>query len=143
MTIRDVTPEEALALMQNEGYSYLDVRSVPEFEAGHPEGAWNVPLVHMSTFGPQPNPDFLSAIERTFARDAPLIIGCRSGSRSRQAAALLESAGFRNMVHLGPGFEGRPNFWGQLEPGWRPKGLPVSTEARPERRWNDLRGSQA
>jgi rhodanese-related sulfurtransferase len=142
VTTPDVTPEEALGLMQNEGYSYLDVRSVPEFEAGHPEGAWNVPLVHVGRFGPQPNPEFLGAIEKAFARDAKLIIGCRSGSRSRQAAALLESAGFRNMVHLGPGFEGRPDLFGRLEPGWRPKGLPVSTQARPERRWDGLCGGQ-
>jgi rhodanese-related sulfurtransferase len=142
LSIRDVTPEEALALMQKEGYSYVDVRSVPEFEAGHPEGAWNVPLVHTSPGGPQPNADFLAVMEKAFRLDAPLVIGCRSGSRSRQAAALLQSAGFRNMVHLGPGFEGRPNFWGQLEPGWRPKGLPVATQALPERSWDGLRGKQ-
>jgi rhodanese-related sulfurtransferase len=138
LSIRDVTPEEALALMRDEGYSYLDVRSVPEFEAGHPEGAWNVPLVHQGPLGPQANAEFLTVMESAFPRDAPLVIGCRSGSRSRQAAALLQAAGFRNMVHLGPGFEGSPSFSGGLEPGWRPKGLPVATAAPPERSWAGL-----
>ena len=51
MTIRRIDPEEALRLLREEGYSYLDVRSIPEFEDGHPEGAFNVPLLHMTPAG--------------------------------------------------------------------------------------------
>ena len=39
MAVNRVSPEEARDLMDKEGYAYLDVRSVPEFEAGHPTGA--------------------------------------------------------------------------------------------------------
>ena len=44
--VKRVTPTEAAALV-NEGWIYLDVRSIPEFELGHPAGAVNVPLLHM------------------------------------------------------------------------------------------------
>ena len=36
--IKRVSPAEAKTLM-DEGYVYLDVRSEPEFAAGHPAGA--------------------------------------------------------------------------------------------------------
>ena len=33
MPVKRVSPEEARDLMEKEGYTYLDVRSIPEFEA--------------------------------------------------------------------------------------------------------------
>ena len=36
--ITSVTPREAKRLVDEEGYTYVDVRSVPEFEQGHPAG---------------------------------------------------------------------------------------------------------
>ena len=51
MAIKRISPEEARALVEDQGYSYLDVRSVPEFEAGHPVGAYNIPLLHMGPGG--------------------------------------------------------------------------------------------
>ena len=61
--MKRVSPEEALGLMEKDGYVYVDVRSVPEFEAGHPAGAFNVPLLDMSPMGMTPNPDFLRVME--------------------------------------------------------------------------------
>ncbi|HEY3253455.1 MAG TPA: rhodanese-like domain-containing protein, partial [Polyangiaceae bacterium] len=43
--IKPVTPEEAAELL-SQGHVYVDVRSEPEFEAGHPAGALNVPLLN-------------------------------------------------------------------------------------------------
>ncbi len=43
--VKRVTPPEAAALLA-EGWIYLDVRSIPEFDLGHPTGAVNVPLLH-------------------------------------------------------------------------------------------------
>jgi rhodanese-related sulfurtransferase len=54
MPVKRVTPEQALELMRAEGYSYLDVRSVPEFDEGHPEGAYNVPLLHWARAAASP-----------------------------------------------------------------------------------------
>ena len=135
MTVKRVSPEEAKDLIDKEGYVYLDVRSLPEFEAGHPTGAYNVPLLHQGPVGMTPNPDFLSVMEKSFPKGARLVVGCKAGGRSQRAAALLESAGFTSVVDQKAGYEG-PN---PLEPGWRPKGLPTSTDAAADHTYEGLR----
>ena len=131
-----VSPDEAKALMDGQGYVYLDVRSVPEFQAGHPAGAYNIPLNHAGPAGMAPNPDFLAVVEKAFPKDAPLIVGCQGGGRSARAAALLEANGFTNVVDQTGGFEGRGA-------GWRPRGLPTSTTAEAERTWDGLAAAKA
>ena len=138
MATKRVTPEEARDLMDKEGYVYLDVRSVAEFSAGHPAGAYNVPLLDMGPAGMTPNPDFLAVVETSFARDARLVVGCKAGGRSARAVALLEQAGFANVVDQRCGFDGAPLPTGGVEPGWRPKGLPTSTGSDPDRTYAAL-----
>jgi rhodanese-related sulfurtransferase len=118
VSIRRVSPADAKALVDKEGYSYVDVRSVREFQAGHPTGAYNVPLLDMGPMGMAPNPDFLNVMEKAFPKESKLVVGCQMGGRSLKAAQLLESAGFTNVVDQQAGFN-----------GWRPAGLPVSSEA--------------
>ena len=125
MTVKRVSPDEARKLIDDEGYVYVDVRSLPEFEAGHPTGAYNVPLMHQGPAGMAPNPDFMEVMEKSFPKTARLVVGCKGGGRSARAAALLESAGFTGVVDQKAGYEGH----GPDEPGWRPRGLPVSTQA--------------
>ena len=136
MAMKRVSPEAALELMRGEGYAYLDVRSVPEFAQGHPAGAYNVPLLHMGPGGSQPNPDFRSVVERRFAKEAKLVVGCRTAGRSLQAVAILEQSGFTDLVLQQSGFVG-PS---PMDPGWGPKGLPTSTTAQPGRSWDELSG---
>ena len=138
MAVKRVGPEEARDLMDKDGYVYLDVRSVQEFAAGHPAGAYNVPLLHMGAAGMTPNPDFLSVAQKAFPRDARIVVGCKAGGRSAKAAALLEEAGFTNVVDQRNGFEGTPLPTGGVEPGWRPRGLPVSDRAAPDRTYDAL-----
>jgi rhodanese-related sulfurtransferase len=139
MAVRRVSPEEALELIDKEGYVYVDVRSVPEFSAGHPAGAVNVPLLHTSAFGMSPNHEFVEVMEKAFPKNAKLVVGCRAGSRSLQAATILQSVGYSNVVEQRGGFEGSGGFFGRGEPGWRQKGFPVSQEAPPENTWDGLR----
>jgi rhodanese-related sulfurtransferase len=134
MPVRRVSPEDARALMDHEGYVYVDVRSIPEFEAGHPEGAYNVPIAHLGPGGMAPNPDFVDVMERAFAKDAKIVLGCQSGGRSLHAASILQSAGFTNVVDQRAGFGGSGR-----EPGWRAKGLPTSTTPAPGRDYGALR----
>ena len=134
MAIKRISPEEARDLVDAQGYTYLDVRSVPEFEAGHPTGAYNIPLMHMGPGGMSPNPDFLAVVQKSFPADAKLVLGCKGGGRSLRAAELLQSAGFTSVVDQRAGFEGNPT-----EPGWRPRGLPTSAEAQPGRAYESLR----
>ncbi len=136
MPVKRVSPEQALELMHGQGYAYLDVRSVPEFEQGHPKGAYNVPLLHMGSGGGQPNPDFLAVVERRFPRDARLVVGCRSAGRSVQAVSILEQSGFTELVLQQSGFVGAS----AMDPGWQPKGLPTSRTAEAGRSWDELKG---
>jgi rhodanese-related sulfurtransferase len=133
MQPKRVAPEEARELMEKEGYVYVDVRSIPEFVQGHPEGAYNVPLNHMGPGGMTPNADFLSVMQKSFPKDAKIVVGCKAGGRSLAAASILLDAGFTSVVDQRCGFEGGP------EPGWRPRGLPVSTSAAADHSYEGLR----
>ena len=133
MTLRRISPREARELMDQEGYAYVDVRSVPEFDAGHPEGAFNVPLLHRTSLGLTPNSDFVAVMQRAFAKEARLILGCRAGSRSFQAANLLGRLGYSSLLDQRAGFDGADG-----EPGWRQQGLPIATAAPPDRTWSGL-----
>jgi len=136
--VKRVTPAEADALMK-EGWIYLDVRSIPEFEGGHPTGAVNVPLLHNAGGRMAPNPAFQSVIEGNFAKDAKLVVGCKAGPRSMQAAALLDAAGYTNLVEVRGGFHGeRDNFGRVAFAGWAECGLPVETNAPPEQTYAEL-----
>jgi rhodanese-related sulfurtransferase len=134
MPVKRLSPDEARALIDKEGYAYLDVRSVPEFESGHPTGAYNVPLLHMGPGGMSPNPDFLSVVQKSFPTDARLVLGCKAGGRSLKAAELLQAAGFTAVVDQRAGFDGNP-----AEPGWKPRGLPTSSAAQPGHAYETLR----
>ncbi len=139
MPVPRISPEEALERIERDGYVYIDVRSVPEFEAGHPAGAYNVPLNHAGPGGMTPNPDFLAVVEATFPRDAKLVVGCKMGGRSAKAAAALAQAGFTNLLDQTAGYDGQRDPFGQLtSSGWAPKGLPTSKDAAPGRSWVDL-----
>lgn len=136
-----VPPAEAKRLMDDEGWVYVDVRSEPEFDAGHPAGAYNVPISRAT--GPegalQPNPDFLRVMEATFPKDTKIVLGCRSGGRSLKALGLLEEHGFTSLVDQRAGFHGPTDAFGQrTEDGWGPAGLPAATTAEPGRDYPSL-----
>jgi rhodanese-related sulfurtransferase len=133
MAVKRTGPDAAKELMDKEGYVYVDVRSVPEFEAGHPTGAYNVPLLHLGPRGMAPNRDFLAVMEKAFPKDAKLVVGCQAGGRSLQAASLLMQSGWTDVVDQASGFQGGP-----MGPGWAPRGLPTSTEASPDHTWEGL-----
>ena len=137
MPVKRISPEEAKALIDAEGYAYLDVRSIPEFDAGHPTGAFNVPLNHLGPAGMSPNPEFLSVVEKAFPKDAKLVVGCKAGGRSLRAAELMQAAGYTAVFDQRAGFEGHPS-----EPGWRPKGLPTDEKGDPGRAYEALRAKK-
>jgi rhodanese-related sulfurtransferase len=139
MTVKRVSPQEADVLVREEGYVYLDVRSIPEFEAGHPARAYNIPLLHATPSGMRPNGDFMPVVLAVFPKDTKLVIGCRSGNRSLRAAEALMSAGFGDVVDQRAGMDGARNPFGQVEePGWESAGLEVSIDAQPNRTYEAL-----
>jgi rhodanese-related sulfurtransferase len=133
MSVPLVSPEEAKTLLDEQGYVYVDVRSIPEFEAGHPLGAYNVPIAHLGERGMTPNREFLDVMQKRFAKESKLVVGCKAGGRSQQAAMVLRAAGFVDVVVQRAGFDGMPG-----EPGWRARGLPVGREAAPDHGYEDL-----
>jgi rhodanese-related sulfurtransferase len=129
-----ITAVEAHRLMREQGYLYLDVRTQEEFAAGHPEGAYNVPLLVHGARGRVENPNFLASVRAAFAASDKLVIGCHTGSRSRHAAELLLAHGYRDVVEQRAGFEGARDPFGRVvDSGWRAAGLPCSTQALPGR----------
>ncbi|HJL17782.1 MAG TPA: rhodanese-like domain-containing protein [Sandaracinaceae bacterium LLY-WYZ-13_1] len=138
--VERIPPAEAKRRMDEDEWVYVDVRSIPEFEQGHPSGAYNVPLMHMGAGGMEPNADFLSVMEASFPKDAKLVLGCKSGGRSLRAAEMLEAAGWTSVVDQRAGWGGSRNPFGQVgEAGWEAAGLPTSTEAPPGRAYEDLK----
>jgi rhodanese-related sulfurtransferase len=139
MSVKGVSPEEAKSLMENEGYSYLDVRSIPEFEAGHPAGAYNIPIAHMTPSGMRPNGGFLAEVASVFPKDAKLVVGCRTRGRSLRAAQGLMQTGYENVVVQRAGFDGTRDSFGQLqEAGWQRAGFEVATEAEVGRSYEEV-----
>ncbi len=126
--IQRVSPADAKKLIDDEGYVYLDVRSEPEYAAGHPTGAQNVPLMHAGPAGMAPNPDFLAVVQAVYPKDAKLVVGCKAGGRSIKAAEMMASAGYTSVIDQRAGFDGPRDAFGALsEKGWSPAGLPVET----------------
>ena len=139
MTVKRVSPQEADALVRDEGYVYVDVRSIPEFDSGHTAGAYNIPLMHATPSGMRPNGDFMSVVSAVFPKDSKLVVGCRSGNRSLRAAEALIAAGYVNVVDQRAGHGGARDAFGQLqEAGWEGAGLEVAIEPHPERTYESL-----
>jgi rhodanese-related sulfurtransferase len=138
---RRVSAREAADLLDLEGYQQLDVRSVAEFEAGHPAGAFNVPWMHLDARGRALNEDFVPVVERAFPDKATkLVLTCQSGNRSLQALTALEARGYTHLVDQRAGWGGLRDPFGQLtEKGWPAEGLPTETGAGGERSYESLR----
>jgi len=73
------------------------------------------------------NPDFVEEAGRALAdKEAPVLLLCRSGARSRAAAIALTAAGFAQAFNIGDGFEGDPDDDGHRgnRGGWKAADLP-------------------
>lgn len=101
-SISNITTDEMAAKMENSDGNvvFIDVREPDEFAAGHVPGITNLPLSQLS--------------EETadFPKDSEIVIICRSGNRSMQAAEKLQEYGFTNLINV----QGGMNAWnGEIE----------------------------
>lgn len=124
--MKHLEPREAYALLQSDRNAVIvDVRSEMEFLfVGHPKDAVLIPWQDGEYF--DVNPNFLAQFQKDFAPEQPIILICRSGSRSKIAGDFLEAHGFTNIYNVLYGFEGElDNSWrrGTIN-GWRYEGLP-------------------
>ncbi|MDY4542819.1 MAG: rhodanese-like domain-containing protein [Candidatus Ventricola sp.] len=91
-TYHQITAQEAAELMESEtGYIVLDVRTPEEYAGRHIPGAINVPNETIGSTAPEQLPD----------REQLILIYCRSGNRSKQAADKLVALGYTNIVEFG------------------------------------------
>ncbi|MGM9619745.1 MAG: rhodanese-like domain-containing protein [Oscillospiraceae bacterium] len=89
---RQINAEEAAAMMEEEiGYIILDVRTVEEYSEKHIPGAVNIPN---ETIGSEDIPELPD-------KDQLILVYCRSGNRSKQAAEKLVKLGYTNIVEFG------------------------------------------
>jgi len=130
--IEQLTPLQAWEVLQNEPDAVLvDVRSQMEFSyVGHPVGAVLVPWQEPPDW--RVLPDFVERLRRalpaaqTPPEQRPLLLLCRSGHRSQEAAQALAAAGFVRLANVVEGFEGDRDAEGRRGTlgGWRFHGLP-------------------
>ena len=73
---------ESIKDFVTKGAVVIDVRAIGEFSEGHIKGSKNIPLDTIS-----------SKVDDIKKLDKPVIVCCRSGMRSAQAASILKSAG--------------------------------------------------
>ena len=87
-----ITMEEAKKIFDEGGdYFILDVRRADEFAAGHIPGAVNIANEEIGNAEPEGLPD----------KEQRIYVYCRSGNRSKQAAAKLAAMGYTNIVEFG------------------------------------------
>ena len=87
-----ITPEEALEMMaKDDGHVVVDVRRQDEYDAGHIPGAILIPNESIGSDSPEELPD----------RDQVILIYCRTGNRSKQAAQKLAEMGYTNIYEFG------------------------------------------
>ena len=122
--LRRVSPADAKKLL-DAGYTYVDVRTVEEFDAQHPADAINVPL---NLEGPSTDVhEFVRVMRRLFAPEGKIVVGCATGMRSLRALQWLSKAGFTDVVDQRAGMDGaRTPFGGLAEKGWAAEGLPTA-----------------
>lgn len=95
---------EVVRLINRKDALMLDVREPDEFGAGHVPNAKNVPLGQIDKR--------IGEIEKF--KGKPVVVTCRTGSRSHAATSALKKAGFAEVVVLSGGFS-----------AWQQANLPV------------------
>jgi rhodanese-related sulfurtransferase len=134
-----ISPQEASEKLAA-GWTYVDVRTTQEFEAGHPPGAVNVPIMLAAGAGMAQNPDFVPVMRAAFSKDAQIIVGCKAGGRSLRAAQTLLAEGFAHVLDQRAGWDAARGPFGEVtEPGWSRAGLPTEAGQPSGRSWEDLK----
>ena len=89
---RQIDQETARQMMAlDDGHVVVDVRRQDEYDAGHIPGAILIPNESIDCDSPELLPDY----------DQVILIYCRSGNRSKQAAQKLASMGYKNIYEFG------------------------------------------
>lgn len=84
-----ITPNTYVEDIQNTSHLLVDVRTPQEYADGFIAGSVNIPLQE------------LEARLSEIPNDVPVVVYCRSGNRSAQAANILTGKGYSDVYDLG------------------------------------------
>lgn len=87
VTYKTINQIEAKKKIDNENAVLIDVRTKKEYEEGNIENSVNIPLNEIETLD--------------YDKDTVIIVYCRSGGRSKNAANVLINNGFTKVYDLG------------------------------------------
>ena len=91
-TFHQISQEEAKEMMaKDDGHVVVDVRRQDEYDAGHIPGAILIPNESIGFDSPEALPDY----------DQIILIYCRTGNRSKQAAQKLAGMGYTSIYEFG------------------------------------------
>ena len=91
-TIKYVSMDDIVQIMEeNENYIILDVRTIEEYDEGHIPNAICIPNETIDE----------DVINKLTSKDQLILIYCRSGNRSIQAANKLKKLGYTNLIEFG------------------------------------------
>ena len=92
VTIKYVSMDEIVQIMnENSNYIILDVRTTQEYNEGHIPNAICIPNETISE-------DIINKLPN---KEQLILIYCRSGNRSKQAAQKLKKLGYTNLIEFG------------------------------------------
>lgn len=90
MSMNEISGDDLLKL--DDSYKIIDVRTEEEYKNGHIKNAINVPL------------DKILENDFDLDKDDKLVVHCRTNGRSKQALAILNDLGYKNLT-LAPGVD--------------------------------------
>ena len=92
MAYQQITPQKAIEIMDTtDDYILLDVRTQEEYQTSHIPGAICIPNEEIGEEPPAQLPK----------KDQTILVYCRSGNRSKQAAQKLADLGYTNILEFG------------------------------------------
>lgn len=101
---KQVSPQQATDLVNNQEGVIVDVRDADDFRAGHIAGSINIPVGQIN--------ERVGELEKY--KDKPVILTCKAGPSASAAGKALKAQGFNNLSRLQGGVQ-----------GWRDEKLPV------------------
>lgn len=91
--IKQISTKQLAELLEEntDSYYFIDVREVEEYKEGHIAGMENFPLSQ------------LAATYSIIPKEKTVVIICRSGNRSMQAAEMLQQLGYEKIINVAGG----------------------------------------
>lgn len=114
----EISASEAFELVKEGKVTLVDIRRPEEWrQTGVAQGALRINMLN-----PKGLQGFAQEVYNAVGGDlnAPIVLICRTGSRTSRLQPILAQAGFTKVKHIPEGTLGNPN-----KPGWIAQGLPI------------------